>query len=142
MFTCDESIRGNHKPVRVGDILDSLVDAIGALPEKKDSRSEPILEPHFKLASVVHKLVQRAVLKVNFRFQFWVRFADSVKPEEASLRLLETPWARNVQPPNEASTWKSFILALLKNLQNADKANWHHRIVARVCISFHCNRFY
>jgi hypothetical protein len=68
MFTCDDSVRGKYKPVDVDDILDSLVDAIGALPEKKDNRSEPILEPHFKLASVVHKLVQRAVLKVSFHF--------------------------------------------------------------------------
>ena len=69
MLTCDDSIRGKNKPVDVDDILGSLVDAIGVLPEKKDNRSEPILEPHFKLASVVHKLVHRAVLKVSLRFK-------------------------------------------------------------------------
>lgn len=65
MFSCDDSIRGNNKSVEVDSILDSIVDAIDAVPDKRDSRSEPILEPHFKLASIIHKLVSRGTLKVS-----------------------------------------------------------------------------
>lgn len=65
MFSCDDSIRGNANRVEVDDVLDSLLDAIEALPERKDSRSEPIFEPHFRLVSVVHKLVRGGVLKVD-----------------------------------------------------------------------------
>jgi hypothetical protein len=64
MFSSDESMRGGRDPVQVQDVLDSLIETIQALPEKKDSRSEPILEPHFKLVSIVHKLVHRGFLEV------------------------------------------------------------------------------
>ncbi|OJD18135.1 hypothetical protein AJ78_01801 [Emergomyces pasteurianus Ep9510] len=113
MFCCDVATRGSHSPVEVDDVLDSLVDAIEALPSKRDSRSDPILEPHFKLVSIVHKLVHGGFLK----------------PEDARERLLATPYARKVSVNNNG--WKPYILEVLKALRNADKSNWHHRIVLR-----------
>ncbi|PGH04967.1 hypothetical protein AJ79_06924 [Helicocarpus griseus UAMH5409] len=113
MFSCDDATRRNNAPVEVDDVLDSLVDAIEALPSKKDSRADPILEPHFKLVSIVHKLVHRG----------------SLKPEDACERLLATPYARKVTLND--GDWKTYILEVLKNLRNADKSNWHHRIVLR-----------
>lgn len=65
MFSCDESVRGGAKAVHLDDLLDCLLDAIDALPQKKDSRSDPIFEPHFKLVSIVHKLVTRGALTVR-----------------------------------------------------------------------------
>ena len=47
------------------DVIDALLDAIGALPQRKDSRSDPIFEPHFKLLSVVHKLVVSGKMTVS-----------------------------------------------------------------------------
>ncbi|EEH04114.1 conserved hypothetical protein [Histoplasma capsulatum G186AR] len=114
MFCCDGATRGQRSPVEFDDVLDSLVDAIEALPSKRDSRSDPILEPHFKLVSIVHKLVQRGILKA----------------EDARERLLATPYARNVNLNNDG--WKPYILEVLRNLRSADKSNWHHRIVLRV----------
>ena len=58
-------MRGGRDPVQVQDVIDSLLDTIQALPEKRDNRSEPILEPHYKLVSIVHKLVHRGFLKVS-----------------------------------------------------------------------------
>ncbi|ODH44848.1 hypothetical protein ACO22_00678 [Paracoccidioides brasiliensis] len=113
MFNCDDAMRRNSSPVEVDDILDSLVDAIKALPSKKDSRSDPILEPHFKLVSIVHKLVHKGFLK----------------PEKAKERLLAIPYARKVTLND--GDWKSYILEVLKNLKHADKSNWHHRIILR-----------
>jgi hypothetical protein len=60
MFNCDERSKKSGRPIEVDDILDSLTDAVESLPERK----EPILEPHFKLVSTVHKLVRRRLLSV------------------------------------------------------------------------------
>lgn len=50
------------------DVIDALFDSIAALPQRKDSRADPIFEPHFKLLSVVHKLVFRGKMSVSFVF--------------------------------------------------------------------------
>ncbi|KAL4781852.1 hypothetical protein BJX76DRAFT_312146 [Aspergillus varians] len=115
MFSCDDSVRGTSKRVSLDSVLDSLLDTIDALPQRKDSRSEPIFEPHYKLVSIVHKLVTREVLT----------------PAEASKTLLATPWARKVPACEDVGFWKKYILEVLKNLKNADKANWHHRMAVR-----------
>lgn len=65
MFSADDSMRTTSKRVEMQDVLDTLYDAIDALPQRKDSRSEPIFEPHFKLLSVVHKLVKRGNMTVR-----------------------------------------------------------------------------
>ena len=65
MYSCDESVRGAFTRIDVDVVLDSLLDAIDALPQRKDSRSDPIFEPHYKLVSIVHKLVHRGDLTVS-----------------------------------------------------------------------------
>ncbi|PYI21222.1 transcriptional corepressor of histone genes [Aspergillus violaceofuscus CBS 115571] len=115
MFSCDESVRGPFKQLDLDTLLDSLLDAIDALPRRRDSRSEPIFEPHYKLVTVVHKLVRRGALE----------------PADASKTLLATPWARKVQPPEDKASWKRYISEVLRNLKNADKSNWHHRMAYR-----------
>ncbi|KAL4765407.1 putative transcriptional corepressor of histone genes (Hir3) [Aspergillus foveolatus] len=115
MFSCDDSVRGSSKRISLDSVLDSLLDTIDALPQRKDSRSEPIFEPHYKLVSIVHKLVIKEVLT----------------PAEASKTLVATPWARKVPACEDRSSWKKYILDVLKNLKNADKANWHHRMAVR-----------
>lgn len=40
MFSCDDSVRGNAQRISVDDLLDSLLDAIDTLPQRKDSRSD------------------------------------------------------------------------------------------------------
>lgn len=65
MFNCDDSKRTTSKRIEVQDVVDALLDAIAALPQRKDSRSDPIFEPHFKLLSVVHKLVVSGKMTVS-----------------------------------------------------------------------------
>ncbi|KAB8078954.1 histone transcription regulator 3 [Aspergillus leporis] len=115
MFSCDGSVRGTSKRVTLDELLDSLLDAIDALPQKKDSRSDPIFEPHYKLVSIVHKLVQRGILT----------------PADGSKTLVATPWVRKVPPPEEGAPWKPYIMAVIRNLKHADKSNWHHRMAIR-----------
>ncbi|OJJ39414.1 hypothetical protein ASPWEDRAFT_103849 [Aspergillus wentii DTO 134E9] len=115
MFSCDESVRGSAKRISIDDVLDALLDSIDTLPQRKDSRSDPIFEPHYKLVSIIHKLVHR----------------DTLTPAEGSKTLLATPWARKVQPPEDKAGWQSYILEVLRKLKNGDKSNWHHRMASR-----------
>jgi hypothetical protein len=65
MYSSDDSLRTTSKGVEMQEIITALLDAIAALPKRRDSRSEPIFEPHFKLFSVVHKLVLRGEMTVS-----------------------------------------------------------------------------
>ena len=50
------------------EVLDAFGKAIECVPERRDSRhpdKDPILEPHYKLVSIVHKLVQRRLIVVS-----------------------------------------------------------------------------
>ncbi|KAF7504557.1 hypothetical protein GJ744_002113 [Endocarpon pusillum] len=113
MLTNTES--ESPRRVLVEEVLDAFSDAIENLPGRKDSRADPILEPHFKLVSVVHKLVHRKMLT----------------PLQGSEALQVTPWARNVHLAEEDDSWEPYVLEILKKLGHADKSNWHHRIIAR-----------
>ncbi|KAF3404114.1 Histone transcription regulator 3 [Talaromyces pinophilus] len=124
MFNSDEATRGNARPVTIDEVLDPLLDAIEALPQRKERGALPdrILEPHFRLASVLHKLVTRKQLE----------------PAKAGEILAETPWAQNLSPPQNMEEWTPYILDVLKKLRHADKANWHHRILSRMAkIHYH-----
>lgn len=49
-------------------VIDAFVRAIGSCPDKRDSRhpdKDPILEPHYKLVSVVNKLRIRGRISVR-----------------------------------------------------------------------------
>ncbi len=68
MYNCGEEVRGNAQRPVCTAILDALKRAIEAVPDRRDGRHpdrEPVLEPHYKLVSVVHKLVQKGVLQVD-----------------------------------------------------------------------------
>ena len=67
MYSCSEEVRSYVKRIDYRLVLDALIQAIEAIPGKRDSRhsdKDPILEPHYKLVTVVHKLVRSGDLKV------------------------------------------------------------------------------
>jgi hypothetical protein len=97
------------------EVTDAFVSAIENLPEKRERGREPVLEPHYKLVSIVHKLFQR-------------RAVD----HERGLQLLQhTSYSQNISGPENQDDWERYILAVLKALRAADKSSWHHRIIAR-----------
>jgi hypothetical protein len=53
------------KNVRVDEVVTTFVKAIENLPSCRDSRQDPTLEPHYKLVSIVHKLVYQGVTTVS-----------------------------------------------------------------------------
>ncbi|EED19883.1 transcriptional corepressor of histone genes (Hir3), putative [Talaromyces stipitatus ATCC 10500] len=118
MFNSDEATRGRGKSVTIDDVLNPLLDAIEVLPQRKERSSLPdrILEPHFRLVSVLHKLVLR----------------HQLEPSKAGEILAETSWSKNLSPPQNTEEWKPYVLDVLKKLKHADKSNWHHRILSRM----------
>ncbi|KAF2280088.1 uncharacterized protein EI97DRAFT_498356 [Westerdykella ornata] len=103
-----------HSPTE-RDVLNALCNAINTLPEKRERGREPILEPHYKLVSIAHKLVQRKAIDYRRGEQF----------------IRQTSFSQNIPGPEDPDDWERYILAVLKALRNADKSSWHHRMIAR-----------
>lgn len=112
MYTAKD---GKNKP-DFGQVLSAFTRAIELLPQdRRDSKKEPILEPHYKIVSIVDKLYLRGDLEYD----------------EAKKTLNEvTPYARQVV--DEVGDWGDYVLAVIRKLQHADKSNWHHRFMVRV----------
>ena len=116
MFNCPSTEQGRRR-IEVDEVLDAFTAAVEASPERKDRSSDYVLEPHFKLVSIVHKLVRRRVI-------------SAVQGREV---LQATPYARKVHlsEDEDGPEWEPYVLEILKKLGHADKSNWHHRIIAR-----------
>lgn len=68
MHCCSENVVSGHDRIEFQFVLDAFKTALEALPERRDSKhpeKDPTLEPHYKLVSVVHKLVLSRRLQVN-----------------------------------------------------------------------------
>jgi len=76
MYSCEDSIAKSHRRPDYQEVLEACVQAIDTLPERKDNRQEAILEPHYKLVTIVHKLVKRRKLKACVRLRNWKIYAD------------------------------------------------------------------
>ncbi|KAI9644608.1 Histone transcription regulator 3 [Ciborinia camelliae] len=100
-------------------VLSTLVRAIELCPKPTKSSQEPVLEPHYKLVSLVHKLVARKEME----------FQDAAK------LLQDQPYGPRKSDPfviESDEDWEIFILACFRQLRNSDKQHWHHRMIARV----------
>ncbi|KAH9844824.1 histone transcription regulator 3 [Teratosphaeria destructans] len=117
MHSASPEVLGSDDPPSADEVLAAIIKSIELLPDKKDSRErkEPTLEPHYKLVSVVHKMVVRG----------------SIGLEQAREALENTQYAQNLTSPATQDEWVPYVLSVLKNLRAADKSNWHHRMVAR-----------
>lgn len=56
----------------------------------------------------------------------------AMKPGEGCQYLKVTSYACKFPPVQDLEDWEGYLLRVLKSLRSADKANWHHRMVARV----------
>ncbi|KAL8856450.1 MAG: hypothetical protein Q9178_006920 [Gyalolechia marmorata] len=118
MYKCRKiDSSGNDHP-SFEPAITAFKTAIESLLERRDNKhpeKEPVLEPHYKLVSVVHKLV----------------FAEELDAGAACKILDITPYARRVPPIQDPIDWEGYVLQVLKALRSADKSNWHHRMVLR-----------
>jgi hypothetical protein len=105
--------------------LDAFKQALELCPKKdgRDSKREQILEPHYKLVVIVHKLVTGGTIDLR----------------QAREALQHTPYAQREEFPESRDGWASFILDVLKKLRAADKSNWHHRMVVRSALLMSTN---
>ncbi|XWW96159.1 hypothetical protein V2A60_004131 [Cordyceps javanica] len=103
-------------------ILDALRKATAAAYKPRKSKSsEPILEPHYKIVSILHKMV----------------IAQDITAARAAEILSAQPFGVPVNPNDhfagfsEPEDWEEYIIRNLTKLRDKDKSNWQHRIVMR-----------
>lgn len=105
-------------------IVTAFQKAIELLPREKKDKKEPILEPHYRIVSTVHKLMTQIPTIASSEWE-----PPSI--DEACDMISLTPYAKKVNRCEDMDEWDSYILNVLKQLRNADKANWHHRMIVR-----------
>lgn len=124
MYQADESALKGGERLHYQTVLGSLTRAIESLPDKRDGRhteKDPILEPHYKVLSIMHKLVRMG----------------RVSAQEACLLLKATPYARRIPAIQDPEEWVDYMQEVLKALRSADKSNWHHRMVVRAAVTIY-----
>ncbi|KAF8857800.1 hypothetical protein BDZ45DRAFT_623207 [Acephala macrosclerotiorum] len=112
----DEKLRATRPSVDL--VLRAFVNAIKHVPKPRDSRQEPILEPHYKLVSIIHKLIMMRAMEPQAG-------ADLLQQQPFAIRKGEEVKIENLEE------WEPFVLESLQHLRNSDKQHWHHRMVAR-----------
>ncbi|KAK8078998.1 hypothetical protein PG994_002805 [Apiospora phragmitis] len=100
----------------VEQLIRALEDCLGAA--KPRSGTDPILEPHYKIVSVVHKLVTRGDLDHQEAADILQRQPFAIK-KGARVEI------------NDAEDWEPFVIETLAHLKDKDKSNWQHRIIMR-----------
>ena len=114
----DEKNRRHRPTVRtVLDALEKSIAVVASLPKPRHGQ-DPILEPHYKILSVVHKLVLRGDLEIA----------------EAAEILQRQPWSPDrgkTIPIDNAGDWEAYVIRSLRFLRDKDKSNWQHRLIMR-----------
>ncbi|KAK4494026.1 hypothetical protein PRZ48_015212 [Zasmidium cellare] len=119
LHNAPDSARRSSKREPASQVLQALVRTLELLPEKDrkgDNKKEPILEPHYKLITTVHKLLTQS---------------KTITMDEAKEALKNTHYATKDSFPESMDDWTPYILSVLKNLRAADKSNWYHRMIFR-----------
>lgn len=97
--------------------LEKAIEVVMLLPKPR-SGSDPILEPHYKIVSVLHKLVNR----------------EDMTPQAAADILQRQPYALHrgdrVTVDN-VDDWEGHVVEILRRLSDKDKSHWQHRIIMR-----------
>lgn len=97
--------------------LEKTIQAVSLLPKPRHGQT-PILEPHYKVVSVVHKLVARGDLPAQ-------EGADILKRQPLAIDRGEEVAIR------DSEDWEPFVIKQLRHLRDKDKHNWQHRIIVR-----------
>lgn len=119
-----KALKSGDKPPPASGVFRHLMRALELVPDRhnsRDNKSQPILEPHYKLLILVHKMYMRG----------------SIILEEAAMLLHDSPYARPVTFPTSREEWPLYVLTVLKRLRVADKQNWHHRMIYRTAQIIH-----
>ncbi|KAI2611909.1 hypothetical protein GGR54DRAFT_334507 [Hypoxylon sp. NC1633] len=99
------------------DALEKAVEVVSALPKPRHGQ-DPVLEPHYKIVSIMHKLVMRG----------------DMSPQEAAEVLKRQPYALQegeYAEISEPEDWDPYVIKTLGHLREKDRSNWQHRIIMR-----------
>ncbi|CEJ92737.1 hypothetical protein VHEMI08369 [[Torrubiella] hemipterigena] len=103
-------------------VLESLKKAIEVShPRRKSRDRDLILEPHYKIVSVLHKLVISKKLPAR-------EAADILAKMPLGVRVNDDDVYASFSEPED---WEEYIIRNLTKLSDKDKSNWQHRIVMR-----------
>lgn len=118
----EEQLEERDKETRptVNDVIKALektIEVVSLLPKPRHGQ-DPVLEPHYKMVSVLHKLVMRTELA----------------PQDAAEVLQRQPYAiqhGEAVTIEDSEDWESYVIKSVRHLRDKDKSNWQHRIVIR-----------
>ncbi|SPO04042.1 related to transcriptional corepressor HIR3 [Cephalotrichum gorgonifer] len=101
-------------------VLSALREATAvaaAIP--KSRHSDPIVEPHYKILSVLHKLVMDQQIE------------GGVAAEILAEQPFGLPFGEDKSALDDKGTWVEYVLKSLRHLRDKDKSNWQHRLIMR-----------
>lgn len=104
----------------VEDILEACLGAIRTVPKPAKSSTEPIIEPHYKIVSIVHKLVSMKALTAQAGI-------DLIQSQPLAARK-----GQSIKFSNAEEEWEPYIIEQVRHLRKEDKQHWQHRMIARV----------
>ncbi|CAK7216045.1 Histone transcription regulator 3 [Sporothrix bragantina] len=110
--------RASHPSV--DDIVRSLekaIEVVSLLPKPRHGQ-DPVLEPHYKIVSVIDKLVRRGDMHAQAA-------ADILQRQPYAIQHGETVSVTNM------TEWDAFMVKTLQHLRDKDKSNWQHRMAIR-----------
>ncbi|KAF3767063.1 histone transcription regulator 3, partial [Cryphonectria parasitica EP155] len=97
--------------------LEKAVEVVSLLPKPRHGQ-DPILEPHYKIVSVLCKLVSREEMSVQEATDVLQRQPNSPhRGEKATVESLDD--------------WEGYVIETLRHLRDKDKSHWQHRIIMR-----------
>lgn len=125
MYATDDAhldVTDQKARINVQTVLKTLKQSVEVAYNARKSRSsEHILEPHYKIVSILHKMVMRGDLPAK----------------EAANILSEQPFGMPIKDDDhfaafsEPKDWEEYVIGNLSKLRDKDKSNWQHRIIMR-----------
>ncbi|KAB5571927.1 hypothetical protein GE09DRAFT_1097514 [Coniochaeta sp. 2T2.1] len=110
--------KDRHRQPTLKAVLAALERSVQVVTAQQKPRQEPILEPHYKILSVIHKLVMR----------------KDLDPQAAADILQRQPFAPQHGDEvtiDDNDDWESYVIRSLRALRDKDKSNWQHRLIMR-----------
>ncbi|KAL8411962.1 hypothetical protein RB596_001279 [Gaeumannomyces avenae] len=100
--------------------LEKSVEVVSLLPKPRHGQ-DPILEPHYKLLTILYKLVARGDTTAQEAANILQRQPHALRRGEEIL----------IGDSDDAEDWDEFIIKYLRQLRDKDKSNWQHRMIIR-----------
>src|SRR2546421_12514369 len=99
------------------DVVETFFEATKTIPSRRDKRDDPILEPQYKILSILHKLVSSGHFTVCLTNPRICPRAipNCKKPEKGGDYLHQTQCGKDLRfPTDEDDWWDEYILIALR----------------------------